>query len=357
MRFYMPTKIYSEENCIRNHGAELAALGTKALIVTGRNSSVRNGSLQELKQVLTELDTPYAVFNQIEENPSIETVMTARDFGLAEDADFVIGLGGGSPMDAAKAISLMMKHRDCDASYLYTKGDDSAYPVAAIPTTCGTGSEATPYAILTIHKEQTKRSISHLIFPALALSDGRYLASAPMSVLISTTVDALGHFIESYINTNATDYSRMLCREGMRIWAKSKDILTGQRTAGQQDYANMMNASTVAGMAISHTGTSLPHGLSYYLTYECGVPHGKAVGVFLPGYLDGTRETVKDEVLELLGFASIQEFRAYLTALLGPVEIDAVLKEKAVAGIAHNQAKLANCPYEVDVDKLAWMFP
>ena len=156
MNFYMPTKVYNEKDCVRRHSQELAALGSRALIVTGRHSSRMNGSLQDVEEALLREKIPYAVFDEIEENPSVDTVMRARTVGISEKADFVIGVGGGSPMDAAKAVALMIANPERDARLLYEAQKSSsqepvcpALPVAAVPTTAGTGSEVTPYAILT----------------------------------------------------------------------------------------------------------------------------------------------------------------------------------------------------------------
>ncbi len=109
MTFYMPTRVFEEKNCVAAHAAELAALGTKAMLVTGRRSAKDNGSEADVAAALDAQNVPYLVYDEIEENPSIETVMKARDVAVREGADFFIGIGGGSPMDAAKAISLMAK--------------------------------------------------------------------------------------------------------------------------------------------------------------------------------------------------------------------------------------------------------
>lgn len=349
MFFYMPTKVYSEEQCVKRHGSELAALGEKALLVTGRHSARSNGSLKDVEEALESNGTGYILFDEIEENPSMETIMRARDLGIVQGADFVVGIGGGSPMDAAKAIALMMHHPDQDMDYLYQKGvDSSACPVVEIPTTCGTGSEVTPYAILTIHAKRTKSSISHKIYPSLALADPGYLKFAPESVLQSTAIDALGHFLESYLNSNATDYSRMLVRGGMRIWSKFRDVLDRKRELIEEDYQEMLNAATLGGMAITHTGTSLPHGLSYYVTYEEKVAHGKAVGIFLPGYLKAADSQTSRELLELIGFQEIEEFRAYIGRVLGEVMMPEELRAQAVRGLLENAEKLKNCPFSVD---------
>lgn len=346
MFFYMPTKVYAERDCVRNHAEEWCRLGKKALIVTGK-SSAKNGALEDVTEALKSRNVAFCLFDETEENPSIEMVMKVRDMGIQEGVDFVIGIGGGSPMDAAKAIALMICHKDKNEDYLYEKGDDSALPVVEVATTCGTGSEATPYAILTIHAKRTKASLPHKIFPAYALVDGKYLMTAGKNVLVSTAVDALGHYIESYVNSNATTYSRMLCEYGMGLWTSVKNVLIGaELTAEQCD--TLLAASTIAGMAISHTGTSLPHGLSYYLTYEDHIPHGKAVGYFLPGYLAKAHPLMKKKVLDLLSFPDLQYFTSFIHQLIGAMDADESLITAAVKGIMANPAKLKNCPYDVD---------
>lgn len=350
MYFYMPTKVYSERDCVKKYGKEWTALGQKALIVTGKSSG-KNGALADVIQVLQEKEKQYVIFDETEENPSVETIMKVRDLGIREAVDFVIGIGGGSPMDAAKAIALMIVQKDRTADYLYEKGEDTALPVVEVPTTCGTGSEVTPYAILTIHEKRTKASLPHRIYPAYALVDGKYLLTAGRGILVNTSIDALGHFIESYINTNATSFSRMLCEYGMGVWASAKNVLIGADiTAAECD--TLLFASTLAGMAITHTGTSLPHGLSYYLTYEKGVPHGKAVGYFLPGYLAEAGPLIRKRALELAGFPDIQYFAAFIHKLLGPMPEDEALIAQAVSGLMENEGKLRNAPYQVTEEVL-----
>ncbi len=355
MMLYMPTIVYSEENCITKHSNELAMLGKKVLIVTGRHSSKENGSLQDTIDALESKNISFVIFNDIEENPSVETVMTARDFGIDEGVDFVIGIGGGSPLDAAKAIALMIANPNKDESVLYDSTPLAHIPVVCVPTTCGTGSEVTPYSILTIHSQRTKKSISHKIYPVLALIDGKYLKTASKSCIINTAVDTLSHLIESYLNTNSNELNRFYSREGLILWGALKETLKNY-TVSDSDYVKLMHASMVAGMAIAHTGTSLPHGLSYPVTYELNVPHGKAVGIFLGGYV----ETYKDkqdskEVLDLLGFSSYKEFRLYLKELLGPVTLNDELMNNNADSILSNTAKLKNYPFEITKEELIGM--
>lgn len=355
MLLFMPTLVYSEENCVKNHFKDIALIGEKAMIVTGKHSSRKNGSFDDVTAVLDQEKIPYIIFDDIEENPSVETVMKAREIGIRENVDFVIGIGGGSPLDASKAISLMIANPDASEDVLYQANPLPYIPVVCIPTTCGTGSEVTPYAILTLHKQRTKKSISHKIYPTLALLDAKYLKTASRSCLVNTSVDALSHLIESYLNTNSNTLNRIYSEQGLRTWAEFKDNLKND-TLTEEDYTKMLHASMIAGMAITHTGTSLPHGLSYAVTYEMNIPHGKAVGMFLGGYVDTYKDKAETaKVLELLGFSSAGEFRRFLRELLGDVNVSAELLSKDADSILANPGKLKNYPFAVTKEELTGM--
>ncbi len=347
MTYYMPTRIFEESDAVAKHAADLGALGTKACIVTGRHSAKACGALDDVVAALGDL--PFVLFDEVEENPSIETVMKARDTAVAFGADLFIGIGGGSPMDAAKAISLMTYHADKGEEFLFA-GDPSAkwYPVVAVPTTCGTGSEVTGVSVLTIHEKKTKGSIPYRIFPELALVDAKYLTNCPPSVLHNTAMDAFCHLCESYINASATDYSRMCATAGLAVWSRSKEFLQGKEAADETRLFDLMRASTLAGMAIAQTGTSLPHGLSYGLTYADGVPHGKACGYFQAGYLREADPADAATVLNTAGLADVEEFETFYEAVCGPVDVSGEVLETVVAQLAANPAKLKAAPFAVD---------
>lgn len=356
MKFQIPTQIYNEPGCIEKHAELFAKGGSKALLVTGRTSAIKTGALNQVGNALTSQGIAYCVYNQIEENPSVETVAAAASYALGEHADFVIGIGGGSPLDAAKAIALLMANPDQGSEILYQKAELPAVPVYAVPTTAGTGSEATPYAILTLHSAKTKRGITHRIFPAAALVDPGYLTFAPGSVRNNTAVDAFGHLAESYFNRNAALYSRMCCEYALKLWGSAVDGLRGNAPSNN-DYLALSNASTMAGMAISHTGTSIPHGLSYFLTYEYGFAHGKAVGTFLVPYLRNHPDQREvSYFLSLMGMDSTAQLEELLLSLIGTVPVTADDRSRYITSMLSNQAKLANCPYNITKDILADYF-
>ena len=199
--YYMPVRIITGENAVSENADQLI-LGKRAMIVTGAHSGRESGALDDITAVLDSRKIPYLVYDRIENNPSIESAAeggsAAREFG----ADFMIAAGGGSPLDAAKAIAVYASNPPEDGSdfELYDifggKYKNKPLPIAGIPTTAGTGSEVTPYSILTLHKEQTKKSFSSPeVFFKTAFLDGKYIVDLPLQTARNTAVDTLSHLI------------------------------------------------------------------------------------------------------------------------------------------------------------------
>ena len=359
MRFYVPSDIYVEKNCVLNHRQNIISMGQRAFIVTGRHSARRNGSLDDVVSVLTEAGIPYEIFDEVEENPSVETIVKAAQMGRDFHADYVIGIGGGSPLDASKAIALLIANPEEDGSCLYEARKLGHLPVVAVPTTCGTGSESTPVSVLTNHAKKIKKSIPYKIFPALALVDGKYLASARKSLIVNTAVDALAHMVESYLNSKSNLYNRLFPEYGIKLWAENKEALLSEEPLDEKQYELLMLVATIAGMAIAHTGTGLPHGMSYDLTYHYNVPHGPACGYFLGAYMEVcSRQCPEDvnRILELLGMKDLDEFSAYITNLIGTYEIDKEAKETFIAAMEHNEGKLSAAPCPVTPEDVRYIY-
>lgn len=356
MRLYMPVEVFEETDAVQNHPEVFQRAGHHALIVTGRHSSRVNGSLQDVQDTLDSLGIQVTLFDSVRENPSVDSVLEAAKFGLTEGADFVIGIGGGSPMDAAKAVSLMMAHPTWDTSYLYQKNQDNSHlPLVLIPTTCGTGSEVTAVTILTRKSgdQWLKGSTPYRIFADAALVDGKYLASASMKVLRNTAVDALGHLWESALNRDASAYSRMLAEEGLRIWKKNKDLLLKKpEMLTEEERLSLMHASSLGGMSIAQTGTAIPHALSYTVTTDAGIPHGRAIGYFEAGYLSKAEAGERKHLLEAAGFSSLEDYENFYRDVCEMDELPAELLEKAVEAVWNNPDKIRKAPYDLDRQSL-----
>lgn len=353
MKFYMPVRLFDERECVNNHAKELCSFGKKALIVTGKHSAFSNGSYDDVADVLKSGGIDFEVFSEVEENPSVETVFAARDRFASEGIDHVIGIGGGSPMDAAKAVALTLAHPDYTLADLYDASKDpSALPVICVPTTCGTGSEVTGVSVLTRHDKKTKISMVHKVFPALALIDGKYIRNASISLIANSSVDALAHLLESVLNSKADPYVRMTAMFGLREWSKTRDIIAGEREASDIDRAFLMRSSALAGMSIAQSGTGLPHALSYALTYDLGIPHGRAVGYFLPGFLGAAPDPDRDELLKTAGFSGLPEFITFMQKALGVIDVSEDELNKTFEAVRNNLGKMKSASFAVSDDLL-----
>ena len=377
MRFFVPTNIYVENDCVKNHAELLCAIGQRALIVTGQHSAAANGSLNDVTNVLNTGDIPYLIFSEVEENPSTDTVEKATEIAHKFNADFIIGIGGGSAIDAAKAVALLLVNPDINADEIHNAPSHprNHAPVVAVPTTCGTGSEATPVSIITNHKINLKKSIPHVIFPELALVDGKYLASAKKQLIVNTAVDALAHMVESILNVKSNLLNRMCPEYGLKLWGESKYALLLDCDNGDKDgnaidaintapidaclYEKLMLTSTIAGMSIAQTSTAVPHGMSYDLTLHAGIPHGPAVGYFLAAYVEVCAKFVPQDVekiLSLLGLKSIEEFGEMLRKLIGTCTVSREMRDQFAAAMKENHSKLDLVPGKITPEDIDYIY-
>ncbi len=367
MRFYVPTDIYVEKDCVKNHAKEMLAVGKRALIVTGHSSAKANGSLNDVTEVLNNGRVAYQIFDEVEENPSTDTVGKGAQIARNFNADFIIGIGGGSAIDAAKAMALLIVNPGLNADDLHKAPSHplNHAPVVAVPTTCGTGSEATPVAIITNHKINLKKSIPHRIFPMLALVDGKYLASAKKQLIVNTAVDALAHMVESILNVHSNILNRMCPEYGLKLWGECKEALIASLAANNAApidasmYEKLMYTSTIAGMSIAMTSTAVPHGMSYDLTLSKGTPHGPAVGYFLAAYVEICHKKVSNDVekvLSLLGLQSVEEFAEMLHKLIGTCSVTRELRDKFVAAMKTNHSKLDLVPGGITPEEVEYIY-
>jgi len=387
MRFYVPTDIYVEKDCVKNHAKELLAVGKRALVVTGHSSAKVNGSLNDVTEVLNAGGVAYKIFDEVEENPSTDTVGKGAQIAREAGAEFIIGIGGGSAIDAAKAMAILLVNPSVNADELHKAPSHplNHAPVVAVPTTCGTGSEATPVAIITNHKINLKKSIPHRIFPVLALVDGKYLASAKKQLIVNTAVDALAHMVESILNIHSNMLNRMCPEYGLKLWGECKEALIASvaannasenatpidaqdaaQNASENDapldaslYEKLMYTSTIAGMSIAMTSTAVPHGMSYDLTLSKGTPHGPAVGYFLAAYVETCQKKVPtdvEKILSLLGLKNIEEFAEMLRKLIGTCTVSREMRDKFATAMKENRSKLDLVPGGITPEEVEYIY-
>ncbi len=358
LKFFMPTKVCFGRNAVVDNASLLRALGSKALVVTGRRSAKVNGSLRDMEAALQAVDVPYAVYDAISSNPSIKQARDAAGVARSERADLIIGIGGGSPMDAAKAIAVLATNDVDDAGLFSGQFDRPVLPVVAVPTTAGTGSEVTQYSILTNDSIQSKSSIaSGAIFPRLALLDPRYLEQLPPDVTANTMVDALSHAVEGYLSVKADSLSSVLARESMSLIGPCLKSLQQQPSPATRE--RLLYASMLAGMVIAQTGTTAVHAMGYSLTYFKDVDHGKANGLLMYEFLrflDAHHEGRVADLLRYLGLASLSELKDCLQGLLS-TELKLTSGEvELYSSIAIRTGNIKNTPVPLTQGDLSDMF-
>ncbi len=284
LSFFTPTRLFIEKDCVINNASRISEVGTRCLIVTGKNSALKSGALSDVTEALNMQKIPYTVFDGIEQNPTVSSCIEAGNTARGFSADFIIGIGGGSPLDASKAVAVFSANKNLDENGLYSlEWENTPLPVVCVGTTAGTGSEVTPVSVLTSSDGRKKSIRDDRIYPVLSMGDVKYLDTLSDTFTRSCAVDALSHSIESFFSKASCDISQMFALRSceMLLPLLEKGLSSLDRTDKEALYLS----SVYAGYAISVTGTAFPHAMGYFLSEEFSVPHGTACAVFLPHYL------------------------------------------------------------------------
>ena len=281
-RFFMPTEVHFAPGAIGRVGRETARFGRRALLVTGQHSSKASGALDAAAGSLKEAGLEVIVFDRVEENPSDRTVTDGTLMAREGQCDVIVALGGGSPMDAAKGMAILCAlGGQLPEYYGGGKVDRPVLPVVAVPTTAGTGSEVTPYAVFVDSGKNLKCSVaSPHIFPMVALLDPELTVSMSPEITANTGIDALTHALEGFTSVKAQPISDRLALEAI---SQINRYLPAAVSRGDdlEPRARLLHASMLAGMVIAQTGTTLIHGMGYAPTTHYGIAHGLANGVLM----------------------------------------------------------------------------
>lgn len=260
--------------------ASFGRLGARVLLVTDKG--LRGlGITADVEKTLGER---LVVFDAIEADPSIEILMTAVEFGRAEAVSGVVGLGGGSSMDVAKLVALLLgSGQDIDAAWGVGNATGPRLPLALVPTTSGTGSEVTPVAIITVGAEEKRGVSSRLILPDVAILDPELTVGLPPEITAATGVDAMVHAIESYTSRNANNnpISRMLAVQALDLLGANIETAVANGNDLEARGAMLMG-SMLAGMAFANSPVAAIHALAYPIGGIFHVPHGLSNALILP---------------------------------------------------------------------------
>lgn len=290
---FINSKVISGKNCLIEYGNLLCSLGKKCLIVTSKTSGEKSGALGDACYVLENLGIEYKVYKDIAENPLVSSVIEggriAREFG----ADFIIGIGGGSPLDASKAVAICAENPHYDIDGLYNRNVPSkALPLVLIGTTAGTGSEVTGVSVLTNDNTMQKKSIGGSdCYATLVFADSKYTHSMPYETTVSTALDAFAHAVEGWFAPQCTAVPESYARLCLPVIFKGlKGLYERGNVPDEKGREELYRGSLLAGLQLNVCGALFPHTVGYILTEEFGVPHGKACAVLMPCLIERAKK-------------------------------------------------------------------
>lgn len=303
--YELPTQIVFGIDSLRELPQWISRLQGSKVFVVSDQGVVQAGIFDKVTSLLSEADISFATFTEVEREPDVKTIDTATAQAKAFGVDLVIGVGGGSAQDAAKAVAVMVNNEGKITRYAGLNNIPNAgVPIICIPTTAGTGSEVTLWTVISEKENNRKFGIGGTyLAPTLALCDPSLTVTLPGPMTAATGIDALTHALESFVNKATQPISEALSRESMRLIAKSmrKVVAQGDNLEARYD---MLLASTIAAMAFNPTRLGLSHALSMPLGGKFKVPHGVANAILLPAVMQynlvGNLERYK-EIAEIFG--------------------------------------------------------
>ncbi|MGC8778146.1 MAG: iron-containing alcohol dehydrogenase [Candidatus Caldatribacteriaceae bacterium] len=287
--YYQPTRIHFGWGKLKEIGTIATRYGTRALLVTVPPFPALETVFDEVKHTLKTRGMDVTHFDQVVPNPTTESISQGAKIAKECGADVIIGLGGGSSIDTAKAIALEATHEGNAWDYRLfgeRKITKKVLPIIAITTTSGTGSHVTAVSVLTNPQERFKSAIvDPQLFPREAIIDSQLMMTIPAHITASTGFDAFAHAFESYIHINANPYTDLLATETMRIIAGVLPSLL-HNLSDQKAREQMAWADTLAGLSIANCGTTLPHGVGMSIGGKAPwVMHGEALAAVYPEFL------------------------------------------------------------------------
>lgn len=283
--FLVPAKIISGIDVINELGEHIQGKGTKALLVTDQ-FMLQSGNVKKVTAVLEKANIAYALYDGVNSEPTDKIVEAGVTLYKAEKCDFLIALGGGSPIDAAKAIGFMSVSSGKINDYLRKTINIHVPFLVAIPTTAGTGSEATKFTIIADTENNVKMLLAGpSLLPALAVVDSSFTLTAPPKVTAATGVDALTHAIESYTSRKAQALSDTFALSAIKKIHKNLPICFKN---GKNEIARLQMSigSLEAGIAFNNASVTIVHGMSRPIGALFHIAHGVSNAILLPACLE-----------------------------------------------------------------------
>ncbi|ACD93911.1 iron-containing alcohol dehydrogenase [Trichlorobacter lovleyi] len=331
--FIIPRKTYHGLGSLENLKT---VEGRKAVIVTGSGSMKKFGFLDKTVSLLREAGIDSAVFEGVEADPSVETVLRGVEFFNRENPDLIIGLGGCSAIDAAKAMWVFYEYPEATFEEIIKpftiKPLRNKARFVAIPSTSGTGTEATCATIITDTCKGIKYPIvSYELTPDIAIVDGELAKSMPPNVTADTGMDALSHDVEAFVAALASPYTDALALDSVRLVFENlpRAYADGNNLEARQA---MHDASNMGGMAFSNAILGIVHSIAHQIGGMFGVPHGRANAILMPNVIRfNSLDTDKYQLLaQALGKKTVEDFALEIERLRQSVGIEDSFKSYGI---------------------------
>lgn len=286
---YQPTEIRFGHGRVGEIGEVVSRFGRRCLIVTVPLFPEIEPVFNKVKDSLTNKGVEFAHFDKVIPNPTTDVVTEGAELAKAHDADVVLGLGGGSSMDSAKAIAVEATHEGTSWDYLFfrdTQPTEKTLPVITVTTTSGTGSHVTQVAVITNPEEKNKSAIyNSVVYPKVSIVDPELMVTVPEHITASTGFDVFAHAFESFINQNGSSYTDLMALEAIRLVVEYLPAVV-ENGSDLEARSCLAWADTLAGLCIANSGVTLPHGIGMAIggMYP-HVMHGEALAVVYPAIM------------------------------------------------------------------------
>lgn len=333
-QFNLPVNLIFGCDKTNEVGKITAQYGKKVLLVTGKGSTKKSGLLNRVETLLKDESLEYAIFDKVEQNPLTTTVYEGAEVAKKEGCDCILGIGGGSIMDAAKAIAIAAVDDTNLTEYIFArKALHCALPIVLLPTTCGTGSEGNGFAVLTDPDTNDKKSIrSNAIIAKASIIDPLLMKTMPKHILASVGFDALAHNMEAYLSKSCQPIIELLALKGIELIGSYLPLLYEDMN-DTEALCNVTLASTYGGMVISHAGVVAPHGMEHPASGLKNIVHGRGLAALTPVIFERSiaKNPVKfAKISSLLGGKDETDCVDTLRSFLKKIDLLVTLKEQGI---------------------------
>ena len=332
--FFLPVNVVFGCGKLKEVGNLTKPYGKKALIVTGKSSAKKSGIYDKVNESLKKVGIDTVLFDKVTPNPLTTTAIEGAKFANENGCDVVVGIGGGSIMDCAKAIAFLSVNKGDINDYIFNKiQSDKALPLVLIPTTCGTGSEGNGFAVLTNPENGDKKSLRcNAIVAKVSIVDPECMMTMPKKVLASVGFDALCHNIEAYTSKISQPFTDALSLYAISLIADNLvDVYNGSEE--KEAWEKITLASTIGGMVINTAGVTLAHGMEHPASGLKNIVHGQGLAALTPTIIEASYKGNRDKfgkIARIFGGLTAEDCSMKIRTLLKKLDLECKLSDLGI---------------------------